>query len=86
MLAGERPSAPQILDQITRELYIPGLRTCLAAFAGFYTDRGGKKQGKTPFPFGRDCANERATMRLSTKGRYAVMAMADLAGNTADGA
>ena len=50
----------------------PGVSPRLGAFS---TPGGGsKKQGKTP-PYGREPA-----MRLSTKGRYAVMAMADLAG------
>src|SRR5215467_7328761 len=39
---------------------------------------GVEKQGKTPL-YGRE-----PHMRLSTKGRYAVMAMADLAGNARD--
>jgi Rrf2 family iron-sulfur cluster assembly transcriptional regulator len=43
-----------------------------------YTDRGVKKQGKTPV------SRKGPDMRLSTKGRYAVMAMADLAGNAAE--
>ena len=51
-----------------------------------YTGRGVKKQGKTPGlcpPAQRD-PNGGNAMRLSTKGRYAVMAMADLAGNAGE--
>ena len=51
-----------------------------------YTGRGVKRQGKTPdlgSPAQPD-PNGENVMRLSTKGRYAVMAMADLAGNASD--
>src|SRR3954471_15529400 len=75
----KRPTnIPRILDQVTQELYIPGHQACLLAWRSLYTGRGVEKQGKTP-PYGREPA-----MRLSTKGRYAVMAMADLAGNARD--
>src|ERR1700741_292334 len=72
----ERPSKrPRILNQPTQELYIPGHQACLLAWRSLYTGKGVEKQGKTPL-YGRE-----PVMRLSTKGRYAVMAMADLAGN-----
>ena len=66
----------RILDRLSQGTYIrlQGLpahrgRACS------YTNRPPEKQGK------RACDKERSTMRLSTKGRYAVMAMADLAGS-----
>src|SRR6266702_3335405 len=69
---------PRILDQTTQELYIPGHQARLVAWRSLYTGRGVEKQGKTPL-YRRELA-----MRLSTKGRYAVMAMADLAGNASN--
>ena len=65
---------PRILDHFTQELYIPAAPGVPPGLAPLYTGRGVEKQGKTP-PYGRE-----PDMRLSTKGRYAVMAMADLAG------
>ena len=50
------------------------IRRAFVAWRSLYTGRGVKKQGKTPL------YRRRSVMRLSTKGRYAVMAMADLAG------
>ena len=78
MLAEGPTYASLILDHSTQELYIPDPQAPLVAWRPLYTGRGVKKQGKTPL-YGR-----KADMRLSTKGRYAVMAMADLAGNATD--
>jgi len=80
MLADHPTYAPRILDQSSRELYIPGHQAFLRL--GFSTPGGGSKS-KEKRPVCASCAKGTA-MRLSTKGRYAVMAMADLAGNAAD--
>jgi Rrf2 family iron-sulfur cluster assembly transcriptional regulator len=71
-------ATPRILDRSSQELYIPAQARNLKP--DLSTPAGGAKS-KEKRLFGKD-----ALMRLSTKGRYAVMAMADLAGNTgADG-
>ena len=91
-LPGRRPSKTneisvtyRMTDQADREYLTNLLRNSISPAirracrpAPLYTGRGVKKQGKTPL-YRREPA-----MRLSTKGRYAVMAMADLAGNASD--
>ena len=66
----------EYLTNATREIYIPGIRRCPRASGPASTPRGASKSKEK-----RRLTRREPDMRLSTKGRYAVMAMADLAGS-----
>ena len=73
-------SAREYLTNLVREIYIHlDIRACFPGWAALLTPRRASKSKEK-----RLLTEGESAMRLSTKGRYAVMAMADLAGNATE--